>query len=316
MTVLALAIAATAACSRTERFPAWAYPGSTLRTPAGGWNKVAPLGLPGSARTFTEAQAHDLYAAPDWFPDGHPPAPPVVLTGRGGQVMACGYCHLPDGAGRPENATLAGLPADYIRREVTAFRSGQRKGASPGWFPSGLMARVAAGASDAEIAAAADYFASISYRGHVRVVEAERITGSQAEGFLLRPIPGPGEALGRRIVEGPSDFERFERRDPTLVYTAYVPQGALARGRTLAQTGGEGLTTACATCHGEGLKGGSTAIGPPLAGRSPSYVFRQLYAFRTGARGGDAAQPMRQVTAKLRQDDMIALAAYAGSLQP
>jgi cytochrome c553 len=58
------------------------------------------------------------------------------------------------------------------------------------------------------------------------------------------------------------------------------------------------------------------AVGPPLAGRSPSYLFRQLYAFRIGARGGPQAAAMQQVAAKLSQADMIALAAYAASLRP
>jgi cytochrome c553 len=57
-------------------------------------------------------------------------------------------------------------------------------------------------------------------------------------------------------------------------------------------------------------------VAPPLAGRSPTYLFRQLYGFSTGARGGDAALPMRGVVARLTQTDMIALAAYVGSLKP
>ena len=183
----------------------------------------------------------------------------------------------------PENATLAGLPAAYIRDQVAAFRSGARKGADPQWSPSRQMADVAAQATEAEVAATTDYFASIPYRGHVRVVETTRISGVRAESFILRAVPGPGEPLGLRIVEGPSSFERFELRDPTLIYTAYVPPGSLTRGAILARTGRRGLTTPCFTCHGPGLRGGSAAVGPPLAGRSPSYLFRQLYAFRSAA---------------------------------
>jgi len=53
--------------------------------------------------------------------------PEVVARGRKPQVHACGYCHLPDGQGRPENAPLAGLPAAYIEAQVAAFRSGARR---------------------------------------------------------------------------------------------------------------------------------------------------------------------------------------------
>jgi cytochrome c553 len=274
------------------------------------------LHVPGSTRTFTEAQAQDLYAAPDWFPERHPTAPAIVLVGRRGSIRPCGYCHLPDGSGRPENATLAGLPAAYIRDQMAAFRSGARKGADPNWSPMHQMVGTAAQATEAEIAATADYFASIPYSGHVQVVEAARISGARAESFLLRAVPGPGEPLGLRIVEGPSSFERFELRDPTLAYTAYVPPGSLSRGAALAHIGMEGLATPCVTCHGAGLRGGAGAVGPPLAGRSPSYLFRQLYAFQIGSRAGPQAAAMQRVTAKLSQADMIALAAYAGSLPP
>ena len=307
-----------AAFSRAEGFPQWAYPPANKPKPgpADAAEVSPPVGLPGTDLRFAEGALHDGYLAPDWFPDSHPPAPTPVLKGRRGEVAACGYCHLPDGSGRPENAGLSGLPADYIRRQVAAFRAGTRTSAAPDYVPTRLMAQVAANATDAEIDAAAAYFAAIPARAHVRVVESDRITGVEAKAFLLRAVPGSGEPLGDRIVEGPEDFERFERRDPRLVYTAWVPRGALKRGEGLARTGGSGRTVACSTCHGSDLCGGAGAAGPPLAGRSPSYIFRQLYGFSTHARGGEAALPMQAVVARLTQRDMIALAAYVGSLTP
>jgi cytochrome c553 len=314
---MATALWVTGAASQSpEPFPTWAFPPGGRDASAGAPDAKSLLHLPGTTRTFTEAQAQDPYAPPDWFPERHPPAPAIVLAGRRGSMRPCGYCHLPDGSGRPENATLAGLPAAYIRDQMAAFRSGARKGANPDWSPSHGMAEIAVRASDAEVGVVADYFASIPYRGHVRVAESARIPGARAEGFMLRAVAGPGEPLAMRIVEGPSSFERFELRDPTLVYTAYVPPGSLARGAVLARSGTGGLTAPCATCHGPGLRGGAGVVGPPLAGRSPSYLFRQLYAFRTGARAGAEAAPMSQVTARLGQSDMIALAAYAASLRP
>jgi cytochrome c553 len=317
--VLAVVVGAATlqmAASKADEFPLWAFPAANMQNSNGSDSGGATqrLGLPGSNRTFKEEALHDPYAAPDWFPNKHPRAPAIVLAGRDGAVAACGYCHLPDGSGRPENASLSGLPADYIRRQVAAFRSGTRRSAAPDYLPSALMTKVAANATDQEVAAAAHYFASISPRAHVRVVETDQITGSEAKAFLLRAVPGAGEPLGERIVEGPTDFERFERRDPRLVYVAYVPPGSLKRGAALARTGGAGA--ACNTCHGAGLRGGAGAVGPPLAGRSPSYIFRQLYGFSTGSRGGDASLPMQAMVARLTQKDMIALAAYVGALKP
>jgi cytochrome c553 len=55
---------------------------------------------------------------------------------------------------------------------------------------------------------------------------------------------------------------------------------------------------------------------PSIAGRSPSYVVRQLYDLRTGARAGKGAALMKKPVARLSQDDMIAVAAYLASLKP
>jgi cytochrome c553 len=295
-------------------FPDWAFPGANAGPPKG-FDTTQPLTVAGSARHFTEAELHNLALAADWRPDSHPPAPAIVLGGGRNGLNACGYCHLPGGEGRPENASLAGLPADYIRAQVAAFHSGARKGAKPDWVPTHLMTQEAVRADPADVAAAADYFSKLTFRSHVRVVEAAEVGRPQAKGFLFSATTGPREPLGQRIVEGPASFEGFERRDPQTAYTAFVPVGSLARGRALAESGGPAKNP-CSSCHGVGLTGGEGLIGPPLAGRSPSYLFRQLYAFRRGGRSGGAAEQMRQETAKLSQVDLIALAAYAGSLKP
>jgi hypothetical protein len=43
---------------------------------------------------------------------------------------------------------------------------------------------------------------------------------------------------------------------------------------------------------------------PPLAGRSPSYIVRQLILFRSGRRISPASLPMQQVAAALTVQDM------------
>ena len=53
---------------------------------------------------------------------------------------------------------------------------------------------------------------------------------------------------------------------------------------------------------------------PSLAGHSPSYLLRQLIAFKTGARAASSSAPMQAVVARLELCDMIAVAAYAASL--
>jgi cytochrome c553 len=291
----------------------WAYPDGRGKPPAGGWDRQAALSVPGGAARFVEADLHDFFKAVDWRPRSHPPMPAVVAVGRAPDLYACGFCHLPAGEGRPENVALAGMPRDYMVRQVKAFASGARTSAVHGWFPSASMSGVGRAVTPSELDAAADYFSRLSFTSRVKVVETARLPTPKAANFLF--VPGTGKAvepLGDRIVEAPSSMESFERRDPRVQFTAYVPVGSLQRGAALA--GGRGGVQACASCHGAGLKGGG--LGPPLAGRSPSYLFRQLYGFQSGARSDPDAAPMKGVVAHMPVPDMIALAAYAGAQKP
>jgi len=261
-------------------------------------------------------QTDDVFSPPDWHPSDHPEMPFFVGHGRAPAVWACAYCHLPDGSGRPENAPIAGLPADYIRRQLAAFRSGQRR--SPGGaadFPSVHMRDAAVAATDLEIAIAAGYFSSLSLPAKVSVREAERIPRVVADSYLYAVVGGEAtEPLAGRIVETPEDFSRHELRDSRLHYVAYVPVGSVAAGRRLAFAGPAGTATACAVCHGPSLRGGPVA--PPLAGRLATYLFRQMLAFQRGDRKGPDAAPMQPVVAPLAESDMVALAAYLASCPP
>jgi cytochrome c553 len=99
-----------------------------------------------------------------------------------------------------------------------------------------------------------------------------------------------------------------------VTFIAHVPKGSIEKGKVLASTGGEGRTVQCGICHGPDLKG----LGPipSIAGRSPSYLVRQLYDFQHGARAGLASALMKPTVEKLTMDDIIALSAYAASLAP
>jgi len=291
--------------------PRWAFPGSPPDSTVADSTRLHRV--PNSAARFTLPQTVDRFAPPDWHPSGHPSMPEVVAHGRKSNLFACAYCHLPNGMGRPENATLAGLPEGYIIAQLAAFRDSARRNPSPGWVPGNSMHAVAMNATDAEVAVAARYFSSLRFTPRARVIEAARIPRMRQAGFVYAHVPGGGtEPLGSRIVEGPPDFERHELRDDGMTYIAYVPRGSIARGRSIAMTGTNGLATACVTCHGPKLAG--AGVVPPIAGRYPTYIVRQLVAFKTGARSTLASQPMQAVVAGLSTEQMIAVAAYAASL--
>ena len=296
-----------------ESAPLWAWPGNQPAKPA---DKDKIDTLPGSSQKIPETAVKDRGAAVDWFPNGHPTMPTAVKGGVAGK-FACGYCHLPEGPGRTESADLAGMPADYLYRQLLDMKNNVRTLMDPKYGPQGNMIVTAKAWPDADLRAASEYFAKLKYPApnHVKVVEAAEVPAHRPNAFVYEfEKEGPKEALGDRIIEGPDDFERFELRDWRVPFTAYVPVGAVARGAALAKGDSVKGLPACDTCHGAGLRGG--AVAPPIAGRYPTGVFRQLYAFKTGARNGLASGFMKPMVAGLSQKDMIDLAAYVGSLKP
>jgi cytochrome c553 len=303
--------------TNTFDVPRWAFPGISpdAVAPKPPYDTVEKLHIPRSTRSFTLAQTKDQLVPPDWFPASHPPAPQTVVHARPAMKFACGYCHLPDGHGRSENATIVGLPPAYFIEQVVDFRSGARRAAVDGWGPSQRMHEVVQEFSDAEAAEVARYFAGLHLRRRYKVVERTMIPRVyEANGLYAARSRVPTDSLGRRMIEITNDIERHELRDPNETFTTFVPPGSVARGRRIAASAPTGSATRCATCHGATLRGLTTA--PPLAGRSPAYMLRQLIGFRTGARAGTGSTAMRQIASQLGLDDMIAVAAYAGSLRP
>ena len=297
--------------------PAWVFPinppsSSAIQT----YDHMKAIHTPGSPVTYTEADLNDLFAAPDWFPASHSAMPSVVAIGRPPEVYACGYCHTPTGQGRPENASLAGLPASYIVQQLADFSSGARRSAWPDSYrPADRMIHAAKFVTAEETAVAAEYFSQQHLKSHVRVAERLRVPRSEVVGWVYAAEPGGGdELLGQRLLEFTPDAARHENRDDGLQYIAYVPIGSLKRGRSIARSGEGGLAYACVSCHGDRLQG--VGLIPRIAGRSPTYLLRQLLAFKSGARSGTTGQPMLPVISHLGVKDMIAVAAYAASLEP
>jgi cytochrome c553 len=293
--------------------PAWVYPvNPPAPENAPPLDSVKPLHIPNSKVAFTEAQLSNLFEAPDWRPGSHPAMPKIVAHGNPPDVYACGFCHTPSGQGRPENASLAGLPAPYIVQQVADFKSGARRSARHGAYrPTDFMIDTAKHVTAEDVTAAAEYFSAQRLKPRVVILERSRVPRSHVVGWLYVAEKGGGdEPLGERLLEFAPDVERHEHRDDEMRYLAYVPVGSISRGYSLAHSS----ATACASCHGEGLRG--VGLIPPLAGRSPSYILRQLLAFSTGARAGTAGEPMKAVVSHLQLNNMIDAAAYAGSLQP
>ena len=169
--------------------------------------------------------------------------------------------------------------------------------------------------TDEDARQAAEWFAALKPKVWQSVVETDRVPKTFVNIHLMRmPLPGGDEPIGNRIIEMPQDISRAESRDPHSGFIAYVPKGSLAKGKEFVTTGGGGKTIQCTICHGPSLNGLGEV--PAIAGHSPMYLFRQLYYFKDGSRHGSMGALMKGVVAKMTQDDMLAVAAYVGSLQP
>jgi cytochrome c553 len=292
--------------------PAWAYvvdPPASASDAAKKSPDNGPRHVSGSIAAFTPTQIGDLYAAVDWHPDAHPVMPEVVAHGRKPDIFACAYCHLPNGEGRPENASLAGLPAAYIVRQMADFRAVRRKASEPRQGPVSYMVSLASKTNDDEVRAAADYFSSLKPKPWIRVVETKTVSKTRAAGWMLVPAPGR-EPVGERIIETAENLEQTELRDDDSGFVAYVPVGSIARGKVLAAAGA-GKTIPCSLCHGSDLRGKNDV--PWIAGRSPSYIVRQLYDIRSGTRNGTNTALMKPTVAKLTLEDIVSIAAYTSS---
>lgn len=236
-------------------------------------------------------------------------APAIVVNGNGAAVRACNTCHLPSGLGQPESANLRGLNADYFARQMHDFAAGTRGG------PRGeAMAGIAKAMTDDEIKQTAAYYAGLKPLPWTKVVEADRapktLVGRNSQRIKL--LGSDTEEVALRIIEV-ADSPDATRQTARPAFTAYAPKGARQKGRNIATTGG-GKTEACIGCHGDGVMGEDDV--PSLAGRSPVYLARQIYSFKNGIRKSDYASVMKDVVAKLTDEDIVSVAAYIGSLDP
>jgi cytochrome c553 len=264
--------------------------------------------LAGSTKKYTEAEIDDLLNPPDWFPEAHPAAPPIVLKGHG-DAMACGACHLMSGLGHPESSDLTGLTVEYMMQQMADFRSGAR-------IDIPRMNGIAKATSEQEALQASEWFAKLPRKPFVKVVEQATVPKTFLGNGRMRFVEpgGATEPIGTRIITVPEDQPRARLRDPSSGFISYVPPGSVAKGQALAESGGGGKTVACGFCHGFDLKG--MAKVPRLAGVHPIYLARQLYRFKDGSRNGPDAALMQASVVQLTDEDIVNLSAYLGSLEP
>jgi len=264
------------------------------------------LHVPGSTMSYTHAQLDN--GPPDWFPSDHPVAPRIVAEGHK-RASRCAECHLMTGVGVPATAALGGLPKAYVLEQVAAFRTGERGADALASVQS--MTREARNLENSDLQLAADYFSQLKFVSRMRVIETATVPKTHWHFYVRVPNQnGEREPIGERIIETPIDPRLYDLEDARDGYIAYVPPGSVERGAVIAAQG-IGAAQPCESCHGAKLQG--VGIIPPLAGRSPTYIARELILFREGRRANPEAAPMREEVSHLTLKDMIDVAAYAAS---
>ena len=213
------------------------------------------------------------------------------------------------GVGHPESSDMAGMKAEYIRRQLADFKSVARQ-------EPNRMNTIAAALSDDEIKQASEWFATLKPYVWTKVVEASMVPKTFVGGGRMRfAQPGGGmEPIGNRIITLPQDQSRVTKRDPHSGFIAYVPPGSIKKGEAFVRNGGSGKSVACTICHGDSLQGLGNV--PRIAGLHPIYIARQLYQFKDGTRAGVDGQLMKKPVSQMSDEDIVAVAAYVGSLAP
>ena len=206
---------------------------------------------------------------------------------------------------------------------ATDFKNDLRHSSDARKANTNTMTMLAKAMTDNEMKQAAEYFSSVRWRPHVRVVETNLVPNTKIQGELFIPTGEEGgEPIGNRIIEVPTDVEENQvLRSSRGTWIACL--SARSEGRELVTNGGmkivngqivQGKTTACGTCHGIDLLGVAPDV-PPLAGRSPSYLARQIFDIQQGVRNGSNSNVtlMKMVVEKLTAEDIINITAYLAS---
>ncbi|HEX4026296.1 MAG TPA: c-type cytochrome [Rhizomicrobium sp.] len=290
----------------------WAYPVGPANLPRPDPHATFTAQGADPSIKLTARQISDAFGPPDWYPKEHAPLPQIVAHGRSPHVPACTLCHLPNGNGHPESASIAGLTSAYIIQQMHAFRDGERTN-----IRAPNMIEMALDISDRELRDAANYFAHIprAQQQWIRVVETSRAPASHvgAGGARFFDKGAQTVPVAADMIYEVAESEEVELRNDHVGFVDYVPMGSLAKGRIVAM-GNRGQMRTCGSCHGDDYRGHDDA--PRIGGRSAYYLIRQLADMRSGVRKGSALGKMKDVVDKLSDADILNVAAYMASRAP
>ncbi|NNE63491.1 MAG: cytochrome c4 [Gammaproteobacteria bacterium] len=93
-------------------------------------------------------------------------------------------------------------------------------------------------------------------------------------------------------------------------------QALLEKGEAIYRGGiTETSVPACIACHGPAGEGNGPALFPLLKSQHPEYTVAQLNKFKDGSRSNDPGKMMANVSVRMLDSEMAAVAAYLAALQ-
>lgn len=129
----------------------------------------------------------------------------------------------------------------------------------------------------------------------------------------LRMVPTMTTIVANLNEQDIDDLAAYYAKMPLAEGTA--PNKDLKRGESLYR-GGDFVKhiTACIACHGPKGTGNASAGFPVLSGQHAPYTVAQLQAFKEGKRTNDLNHIMRDISSRMNQEDMEAVAHYIEGL--
>ena len=136
------------------------------------------------------------------------------------------------------------------------------------------------------------------------------VSSRSALAFQVIPAGSPSSESTAELVQN------LRNLTPETATGGEAEPSKLALGQRVFRSGNvAGGVMACAGCHGPNGRGNPGAGYASIQGQHATYAAAQLRAYRSGARGTDPNQMMRNVAAQLSDEQIDAVASYLQGLR-
>ncbi len=140
------------------------------------------------------------------------------------------------------------------------------------------------------------------------VKQLQNFKDGDRENAMMAPMAAP---LSAQDMEDLAAYYSQQENKPAKADPALVEMGEqIYRGGNMS-TG----VAACMGCHSPSGAGNPAAKFPSLKGQHAKYTVLQLKAFKKGQRANDAGKMMRNIAAKMTDEEMEAVASYIQGMQ-